>query len=323
MATYRKRGNHWRVEIRKRGVRKSRTFHTKAAATTWATRVENEILDGVYDLATKKTFGELLSRYEDEVSRHKKGYQWESRRIGLLLRDPLAEVKLGDLSASDFAQWRDRCLKQVKAASVRREWNLINHAINIAIKEWEWLTKNPLSKIRRPPPSPPRDRLFTENEIERLCHAAGYTPDEPPEILSARVGAAFLFACETAMRAGEIAALRPEHINLANQTVRLKHTKNGTPRTVPLSTTAVNILKSLPDCHFNLTSMQISSLFRLIRRRALIHDATFHDSRHYAITRLAKKLDVLDLARMVGIRDLKILMVYYNESAESIAKKLG
>ena len=105
--------------------------------------------------------------------------------------------------------------------------------------------------------------------------------------------------------------------------MRLKHTKNGTPRTVPLSTTAVNILKSLPDGHFNLTSMQISSLFRLIRRRALIHDATFHDSRHYAITRLAKKLDVLDLARMVGIRDLKILMVYYNESAESIAKKLG
>ena len=48
----------------------------------------------------------------------------------------------------------------------------------------------------------------------------------------------------------------------------------------------------------------------------------FHDSRHEAITRLAKKLNVLDLARMTGIRDLKILNVYYNETAESMAARL-
>jgi integrase len=36
----------------------------------------------------------------------------------------------------------------------------------------------------------------------------------------------------------------------------------------------------------------------------LIDDLTFHDTRHEAITRLAKKLQELDLARMVGHRDL-------------------
>jgi hypothetical protein len=41
-----------------------------------------------------------------------------------------------------------------------------------------------------------------------------------------------------------------------------------------------------------------------------------------AITRLAKKLDVLDLARMVGHRDLKQLLVYYNESPNTIAERL-
>ncbi len=38
---------------------------------------------------------------------------------------------------------------------------------------------------------------------------------------------------------------------------------------------------------------------------------------------LARKLDVLPLARMVGHTDLKMLMTYYNESAEDLAKRLG
>ena len=49
----------------------------------------------------------------------------------------------------------------------------------------------------------------------------------------------------------------------------------------------------------------------------------FHDTRHEGITRLAKKLEVLDLARMVGIRDLSILMVYYKPTATEIAERLA
>lgn len=53
-----------------------------------------------------------------------------------------------------------------------------------------------------------------------------------------------------------------------------------------------------------------------------IEDLHFHDARHDAITRLARKLDVLQLARMVGHRDLKSLMTYYNETAEHLASLL-
>ncbi|MCB1764228.1 MAG: site-specific integrase, partial [Gammaproteobacteria bacterium] len=63
--------------------------------------------------------------------------------------------------------------------------------------------------------------------------------------------------------------------------------------------------------------------FRKIKNRTQIENLTFHDTRHEAITRLSKKLDVLDLARMVGIRDLKILMVYYNATASEIAERLN
>jgi integrase len=51
-------------------------------------------------------------------------------------------------------------------------------------------------------------------------------------------------ALETAMRRGELLAMEWKHINLEAQTVFLPMTKNGTSRTVPLSTKAVEILVS-------------------------------------------------------------------------------
>jgi hypothetical protein len=49
---------------------------------------------------------------------------------------------------------------------------------------------------------------------------------------------------------------------------------------------------------------------------------TFHHTRHEAITRLAKHYSVLNLARIVGHRDIKQLMTYYNRTASDIAKEM-
>jgi len=315
MATISKRGNSWRAEINRQGNRKSATFRTKAQATAWAVKTEAEFYNGV-KITADKTLAELLERYAREVSINKRGHKWENDRINLFQRDPVSRIKLSALSPSSLAEWRNRRLQAVSPGSVRREWNLLNHAINVAIREWEWLQKNPLKNLTRPAPPPNRDRRISQDEIDQIIYAAG--TDYTNKI--SRVGAAFLFAIETGMRAGEIAGLRPEHIDLEQQVAHLPLTKNGTARNVPLSRRAVAILQEVGD--LNLTSEQISSLFRKIKGRTLIKDLTFHDTRHEAITRLSKKLDVLDLARMVGIRDLKILMVYYNASASEIAQRL-
>jgi integrase len=115
--------------------------------------------------------------------------------------------------------------------------------------------------------------------------------------------------------------------DVAGRVATLIETKNGTKRKVPLSPRAVALLELLPPPKengtvFGLTAKSLDALFRKAKTRAAIDDATFHDTRHLAITRLAKKLNVLDLARMVGHRDLKQLQVYYNETAEEMAKRL-
>ena len=65
------------------------------------------------------------------------------------------------------------------------------------------------------------------------------------------------------------------------------------------------------------------ALFRRAKQAAGIADLHWHDLRHEAATRLARKLDVLDLARMTGHRDPKSLLTYYNPTAAEIAKRLG
>ncbi len=126
------------------------------------------------------------------------------------------------------------------------------------------------------------------------------------------------------MRAGEIVGLEWDRIDLDGQSCRLPLTKNGTAREVPLSKEAVRLLMELPkaDPVFGLNSRQLDAMWRKIRDAAKVENLTFHDSRHVAITRLARKIDVLDLARIVGHKDLRMLLSYYNASASDIAKLL-
>lgn len=327
MASITKSGRKWRAQVKLKGVRDSDTFDTKAEAMAWAVETEKAIQAGKRGEIPDKTFGQLLERYRDEISITKKGERWERLRIGMLCRDEIAKIKLQELKTEHFATWRDRRLRSVSAASVLREWTLISHALNIAVAEWRWLRENPIKGVRRPAEPPPRDRRPSGYENERLLFALGYDYEKTPSTVTARVGAAWLFAQETALRAGEIAGLTRDRVDLEKRYVRLVETKNGTRRDVPLSAEAVRILRQVDEVRdgpsvFGLTVQQIDALFRKGKARAMIEDLHFHDSRHEAITRLAKKLDVLELARMVGHRDLRQLMVYYNATAEELAQKL-
>lgn len=324
MATFRKRGDVWQVQVFRCGVRKSASFRRKAEAAAWAAELEAEILAGVRGLVPDRPVSALFERYRDEVSIRKRGERWERMRLGVFLRDPLADVRLPVLSASDIARWRDRRLAQVSAASVLREWNLLCNVFSVSVREWRMLRENPCVGVSRPKAPLPRDRRISQAELDRLLHACGYTLGGVPDTVMARVGAAMMFAIETAMRASEICGLNWSDVS--GSVAKLHLTKNGTARSVPLSPVARLILDAMPQdtaSVFGLKTSQVDSLFRKAKRLALVENLHFHDTRHEAITRLARKLDVLDLARMVGIRDLRILMVYYNARPDEIAQRLA
>jgi len=327
MASIRKRGKSWVANIFKRGIRKSSSFSTKKEAIEWAAAVETEIAQGVRGDIPDKPFADLLTRYADEVSVHKKGARWERIRIGLFKQDLIGEIRLPDLNATHVAEWRDRRLGQVSASSVRREWALLSHACTIARREWRWLKENPFIDVRKPTPSKARTRRPSTDEIERITFSLGYDKEEQPETVMARVGAVWLFAMETAMRAGEIINLTWDNVHLDKRYVHLPKTKNGYARDVPLTREAMRIIEQMRGVDekrvFALTSQQLDANFRKGRDRAMVDDLHFHDSRREALSRLATMMDVMQLAKISGHRDLRILQnTYYAPGVEELVELL-
>ena len=123
MASIRKAGKSWEVFVSKNGVRKSATFSTKIEAQNWGAATEADIIAGKVSGIPDKTFGDLLSKYANEVSPNKRGSRWEIIRINKYLKDDIAKVHLRDLNSSHFAAWRDMRLKEVGNGSVLRERN--------------------------------------------------------------------------------------------------------------------------------------------------------------------------------------------------------
>jgi len=327
MASIRKRRGNWHVEVYVNGTRKAATFPTRREAQLWAGQKESALTaskaDGIPDIP----FSKLMERYDREISLHKRGHKREHNMINVFLRDPIAARSLRELSARDFSEWRDRRLSQVSAASVNREMTILSHACTIAKKEWEWLSSHPMADVRRPPPTAPRTRRPLEDEAERLLHTLGYVQGQDPVTQSARIGVAYLFAIETAIRAGEICSITWEHVH--ERHVHLPKTKNGHPRDVPLSKRARELIEQLRpvtesfDTVFGVKVALLDALFRKAREKAMVDGLHFHDTRREALTRLSKIYGVMELARISGHRDLRILQnVYYRPSIDDLADKL-
>ncbi|WP_285351876.1 site-specific integrase [Pseudomonas sp. ME-P-057] len=332
MASYRKRSGGWRAEVAKLGVRDSQTFDTKAAAVAWATAREVEIAsqNGKSRSTVAMTLSEALRRYKRDVSPTKAGQRWEALRLDNFDKslEWVGEL-MSSITSDQIAQWRDSRLKTVQTSTVRREMTLLSSVFEIARTEWKACLVNPVRDTRRPSNMPHRERRVAQSEITALINRLGFVEGQPPTTMLQELAYAFLIAIETAMRQGEILGMTAKWVKLPERFVRLPKTKNGSSRNVPLSRRAGELLEPLyrgkgPDDRlFRLESGSADTLFRRIRDELKIDGLTFHDTRHEAITRLARKVDVLDLARITGHKDLKSLMVYYNATAAELAERLG
>jgi integrase len=335
MATIEKRESGYRVKVRKLGVSKNATFRTKAEATAWAAVTEAEIISSARGDIPNKTFGQLLDRYIDDIIPAKRGARPDTLRMRRVQNDKeLAGVALADLDARHISAWRDRRLKEVSAASVRREWSTLSHACNIAVKEWRWLRENPFSGVEKPAAHKPRQRRYGKSDIDGILLATGYEYDALPETAMARVGAAMLFAIESAMRASEICGLSEKTVDEKRRVAHLPLTKNGRARDVPLSKEALRLIRQVREVTqrpgaeegqplFGLTPAILDALFRKAKKRAMLEDLHFHDTRREALTRLAKKVDVMTLAKISGHMDLRILQnTYYEPDIAEVADLL-
>jgi integrase len=306
-----KRGKKWRAEVCIDRKRKAKTFPTKKEAVAWANEQE------AHGLLEGHTLADAIKKYRPIAEGHK-GSQSELSRLRQLEGSDLALLPLEYLTPAKIAQYRDNRLEQVAPVSVRRELIILGAILKTAKEEWGWLRSVPTETVKKPVAAPPRRRGVSQEEIDAIC----------TELRTMRVGkqveAMFRLSLETGMRLSEIAGLK--WADVSEKYVILPETKNGDRRNVPLSQVARDIIEARKDMDpitvFTESASVASKTFERAKCAAGFPEVHFHDARSEAITRLSKKLDVMQLARMIGHRDLKSLMIYYAEPADAIADRL-
>lgn len=166
--------------------------------------------------------------------------------------------------------------------------------------------------------------------------------------------ALFDLALESGMRLREMYTLDIAQINLRKRTIFLDKTKNGDKRQVPLTSVAVNVISryfdqvkqrtrrmegfAMKDTRQGLVfpwwdgdpaslkkaTALLSRQFARVFEAADCEDLTFHDLRHEATSRFFEKtqLSDLEIAKITGHKDLRMLSRYANLRGSNLATRL-
>ena len=321
----------WRVQLEIGGVRDSGTFSTKREADEWNTRRTLELRsEGKAGPGARKTLLDTLRRYADEVTPGKRGKAKELIRL-MAFEDPEKHPHLPlkklvkDVTSDDIGKWRDARLKVNARGSVLRDLGLLSAVLTQARKEWKWIKTNPVHDVTKPANPDHRERLISGPEIRDVLRQLGHKQG-PVRSVSQAVAYAFLLALATGMRAGEICSLRWSRVRPDYVMLLAEETKTAKARNVPLSPAARRIIERMrgwdDDSIFGLQSQTLDTLFRRARDRAKLTGFTFHDSRHTACTKISRKIDILDLCKVMGWKNTKQALTYYNPKASDIARRL-
>lgn len=352
MATIRQRGEKYQAQICCAGHRLSKTFSTLREAKRWAVTKEAELSEG-YSPGSRSPVADFFDDYCKFYESRVKKPRHALFVFGYLRRDPLSELPIFSVTPKDIEAWIERRRtipseatgKIVTESTIRRQLDMLSGFFRWAVDK-ELIKENPCHSVRRPDNSGLRERVASPQEIEQLKIAAGWEEGTVPRTVTARVCAAFVFACCTGMRSGEIVRIEKGWIRGNTLWIPLEATKTERFRKIALSKRALAILDDVMAMGFSpaiwgVEDAQRDALFRKIRDRAglgevrdsegrLIEAALhFHDSRATFCTWAASpgpdgapRLDVMSLARQTGHANVKMLMRYYRPSVGSFADRL-
>ena len=328
MASIRKRNGRYQAQVRRQGYSGvSKTFSTRDTAKNWVKATETDMERGEFRPKVDMTLGELIKRFERDVAPKHKASRSTIVRCRNLRRH-IGSVPMAKLTPAVLASYRDERLQLVKPNTLKHELGVLSSVINTAIIDWGIpIPSNPVQLVRLPKYDDRRSRRLERGEEEKLLESA--------DPMFRRL---IIVAIETAMRKGEIFRIRRSHIDYQRQTLFIPTTKTDKPRTIALSTRAVEALKEQIRSAGQDNVVELDrdplvfkfgvGLYRYrvdkIRKATGMLDWRFHDLRHEATSRLFEKgLNMMEVASITGHEDLKMLKRYTHIKPESLVARLG
>lgn len=333
MASITKRGKKYRALVRMKGVSKCKTFQTKSAARTWATRIEAEL-----DQASTGSrlplkgwaMASLIDRYIEDVKENKHWGAGKDSAFNVLKRH------LGERPATSFGvdmllsyanvRRREGVTDSTIASDISYLSSVVKYARNSlrldlpedAIKE----ARNALADSGLLSMSEERDRRPTEGELA-LLHA--YFDRSWSKIPMADI---IDFAIHSGMRRGEIARILWDDLDTEKRTVLIRDRKHpqkklGNHQTVPLLNESFDIVmrqKRTDDPRiFPFSAQVISDTFIRACKSKGVKDLRLHDLRHHALSILFEQgYQIQEVALISGHRSWDMLRRYTNIKPESL-----
>ncbi|MCX7896351.1 MAG: site-specific integrase [Rhodocyclaceae bacterium] len=338
MASIIQRNGVWQARIRRRGYpAESRSFSNRADAEKWARAREAEMDRGLYlprAASESVTLADLADAWEAAVmpqKRAKTHFRTCLGRIRAAKALGFGERAIATITSIEAAAFRDELLRDgLSPSTVRKVLFFAASLIDYGIENMGLvLASNPFRMISRPSEPRHRERRLEGDEEARLREAIGKTRQ------AAQLAALFTLALETGARLGELLALRWDEIDLARQVMILRgrevdgkrQLKNADPyRYAPLSPTAVAALRTLPrpingGRVFSAwkRSDSFTKQWQRVCATAGIEDLRFHDLRHEFASRMAPRVEMHVLMKLLGHKTPAMVARYYNQTADDVA----
>ncbi len=309
MATIQKRKNKngtfsYRVMIRPNDglPPTSKTFPTFQEAKDWSVKEEADRRQGVYfpEKARKKhTFGELVERYRESVVPFKLKNPSDTLRYLNHWKERLGLYSLNQITADLIDKHRKELIdtpvvggKKRSPATTNRYMATLSAVLTYAVNECEWISINPVSKLKKLKESRGRDRILSQEEVNRLLDACAKS--KSPYLLPF-----VTIAISTGARKMEILSLTYSCVDLKTGFVELRETKNGKSRSICLVGIALNLIRELhqkrkPNNPYifpsekRFGSISIRKAWENALIQADLTDLHIHDLRHQFCTTAAK-----------------------------------
>ena len=326
---YKRKGSDiWRMCIWYDGkkIQKSLKTSNKKLAQSIEAKIRADIVEGTYYeklIGSNKTFRDLKDKFLKVHAPKVSVSMQKSYRTSLNRLEPyFGKSNLLSITPRNISKYKMlRNDDGAAPATINRELAMLSKAFSLAVKEWEWLKDNPVSKVPREKEDNERDRWLTVDEEQSLL-------ENSPEWLRDII----LFNLHTGLRQDELLSLTWDRVDVFRKTILIADTKNGKPKTIPLNKPALGILKSKArvisiksDIVFHSKSgtkidkHNLRRAFVIAMGKADIEDFTYHGLRHTFATRLAQiGYDLYKISKLLGHKDIKTTQRYAHHCPDSL-----
>lgn len=308
----------YRVKVRlPRSRPQSRTFPSAQAARAWAEQAEAALREQQdAPQAHRYTVRDLIRRYRRHVLPAVSLGTARWREVHLSWWDDrLGPLPLGDLTPALLVDGRDDLAQSRSPRTTRAYLATLEHGLKLAVEEWMWLDISPMARVRKPKEPRGPVRFLTDDERPRLLAACR-------ESHNRHLYALVMLALSTGARKMELLSLTWPQVDLGRALITFWQTKNGEPRSVPLTGPAIEVIRA----HAKVVRLGTPLVFprqdgrrpvdiRYAWYRALkkaeIESLRFHDLRHSTASYLAMNgASLVDLANVLGHQTLSMVRRY-------------